>query len=501
MSSVNDKKGFSGLSSLVSDINEVVSESPHRATQPETRVSDTRRDTVSKRESAPHPVSWSQKWLPGLVGLVVLLWLIGVKINDEDDRSPTTVSSYTQPSPSPSNSPSQTSGAPISDLESPKSPVEDDNTRDVSPQRSQLTLDIQSTLMKLGYNPGPLDGLYGARTKAAIQSFQREIGVVDDGQVTQELLNTLIQEINVRGTRDSTMTTGSVVPTPTRIMHPASENKEYFARNSHEKDVLLLQGPPSNVARYEALGYETWYFGNSTVDIHFQTRRVLGWNNEGNLKVQLLPGDQTTISTVFTRESHEDDVLRLQGTPSDIKRYEALGYERWYFGYSTVMIDFRTREVLGWDNEGNLNVQLLPGDQTTTSTAFTRGSHEDDVLRLQGTPSDITRYEALGYERWYFGHSTVTIDFRTREVLGWDNEGNLNVQFLPGDQITTSTAFTRGSHEDDVLRLQGTPSAIAWYEALGYEIWNFAYSTVKIDSRTHRVLGWGNNGGNLKVQE
>ena len=233
--------------------------------------------------------------------------------------------------------------------------------------------------------------------------------------------------------------------------------------------------------------------------IDSRTRRVLEWDNKGNLKVQLLPGNQVTSSSTYTRGSHEDDVLRLQGTPSDITRYDALGYETWYFGRSTVKIDSRTRRVLEWDNKGNLKVQLLPGNQVTSSSTYTRGSHEDDVLRLQGTPSDITRYDALGYETWYFGRSTVKIDSRTRRVLEWDNKGNLKVQLLPGNQVTSSSTYTRGSHEDDVLRLQGTPSDITRYDALGYETWYFGRSTVNIDSRTWRVMEWDNN-GSLKVR-
>ena len=186
-------------------------------------------------------------------------------------------------------------------------------------------------------------------------------------------------------------------------------------------------------------------------------------------------------------------MLRLQGTPSDLDRFSS--YETWWFGYSTVKIDSRTRRVLEWDNNGNLHVRLLPGKQVTSQTHFTLGSHADDVLRLQGTPSDIDRFSS--YETWWFGYSTVKIDSRTRRVLEWDNNGNLHVRLLPGKQVTSQTHFTLGSHADDVLRLQGTPSDIDRFSS--YETWWFGYSTVKIDLRTRRVLEWDNN-GNLKVK-
>ena len=199
----------------------------------------------------------------------------------------------------------------------------------------------------------------------------------------------------------------------------------------------------------------------------------------------------------FTRGSHEDEVLRLQGTPSSISRDEAKGYEFWKFMDSTVRIDPQTRRVLGWSNsDDTLNVRLLPGNQVTSEAYFTQGSHEDDVLRLQGTPLSIFRLSSD--EIWMFGGCSVQIDLQTRRVLGWSNtNGRLNVRLLPGKQVTSETYFTRGSHEDDVLRLQGTPSGITWTPS--GEVWEFEDSFVMIGSRTRRVLVWSNS-GNLKVQ-
>ena len=186
----------------------------------------------------------------------------------------------------------------------------------------------------------------------------------------------------------------------------------------------------------------------------------------------------------------------MQGTPSSINRYS--NSETWRYSLSTVEIDLQTRRVLEWSNtSGNLNVRLLPGKQVTSETYFTRGSHEDDVLRLQGTPSSINRYS--NSETWRYGLSTVEIDLRARRVLEWSNtSGNLNVRLLPGKQVTSETYFTRGSHEDDVLRLQGTPSSINRYS--NSETWRYGLSTVEIDLRTRRVLEWSNTSGNLKVR-
>ena len=45
------------------------------------------------------------------------------------------------------------------------------------------TLDIQRRLSELGFSPGPLDGLTGPQTRAAVMEFQRANGLVVDGIV------------------------------------------------------------------------------------------------------------------------------------------------------------------------------------------------------------------------------------------------------------------------------------------------------------------------------
>ena len=55
----------------------------------------------------------------------------------------------------------------------------------------QLVREIQQRLTDLGYAPGPVDGMFGGRTKAAIQAFQRAKGLEPDGQATPQLLEAL----------------------------------------------------------------------------------------------------------------------------------------------------------------------------------------------------------------------------------------------------------------------------------------------------------------------
>jgi len=43
-------------------------------------------------------------------------------------------------------------------------------------------------LSDLGYDPGPSDGAMGATTKTAIEAFQRDCKLVQDGRITPVLL-------------------------------------------------------------------------------------------------------------------------------------------------------------------------------------------------------------------------------------------------------------------------------------------------------------------------
>ena len=201
-------------------------------------------------------------------------------------------------------------------------------------------------------------------------------------------------------------------------------------------------------------------------------------------------------SLYFTRGSHQDDVLRIQGTPSSINRLS--DHEVWWYGVSTIDISLRDGRVREWSNiSGNLKVRLDAGPNVTDAQTFTRGSHQDDVLRIQGTPSSINRLS--DHEVWWYGVSTVDISLRDGRVREWSNiSGNLKVRLDAGPNVTDAQTFTRGSHQDDVLRIQGTPSSIN--RLSDHEVWWYGVSTIDISLRDGRVREWNNISGNLKVR-
>lgn len=56
----------------------------------------------------------------------------------------------------------------------------------------------QELLELLEYDPGAIDGIYGAKTKAAIEAFQREAGIPVDGLLSRELSEHLLDALATR---------------------------------------------------------------------------------------------------------------------------------------------------------------------------------------------------------------------------------------------------------------------------------------------------------------
>ena len=50
---------------------------------------------------------------------------------------------------------------------------------------------VQQALVNAGFNPGPVDGVSGAKTVAAIEGFQKQNGIPTTGKLTKKTLRTL----------------------------------------------------------------------------------------------------------------------------------------------------------------------------------------------------------------------------------------------------------------------------------------------------------------------
>lgn len=58
-----------------------------------------------------------------------------------------------------------------------------------------LIRSLQQALRELGFDPGPIDGLIGPRTRSAVREYQRASGLPDDGRITKPLLADIARRI------------------------------------------------------------------------------------------------------------------------------------------------------------------------------------------------------------------------------------------------------------------------------------------------------------------
>ena len=171
MSDEEKKRGFAGLSSLASDVDESVPEETRRevetkgpagaqrkdSPQSPPRDSEPKAETGRPRESeqevivagtsrTPASGSYRAIWLWGLVGVGFLIWLL--HDIEEDSRRTSAIPSNTQASPSGSYSPSQAPGSKIRDLEFSKPPVGDSNLLSVAQIRWCLRESIRIEVLR-----------------------------------------------------------------------------------------------------------------------------------------------------------------------------------------------------------------------------------------------------------------------------------------------------------------------------------------------------------------
>ncbi len=77
-----------------------------------------------------------------------------------------------------------------------------------------LVLLIQGRLNKQGFDPGPLDGLIGPRTRAAIRDYQRRYGLTVDGKPSRLLLERLEREAGSEAWQDEFNESADIFASP-----------------------------------------------------------------------------------------------------------------------------------------------------------------------------------------------------------------------------------------------------------------------------------------------
>ena len=84
---------------------------------------------------------------------------------------------------------------------------------------------IQQALQLAGFSPGPIDGVFGPRTKTAVQSFQSAHGLAIDGIVGPNTWSKLLKGAPAPGAQPATITVTpsvavqqTIIPTAPKLL-------------------------------------------------------------------------------------------------------------------------------------------------------------------------------------------------------------------------------------------------------------------------------------------
>ena len=191
-----------------------------------------------------------------------------------------------------------------------------------------------------------------------------------------------------------------------------------------------------------------------------------------------------------------DNVSREMEGPEQ-RLLEAVGHDLKWLGLkgpaATVAAAVQSEQAAGQTGE-NAPPQSTPTDKTSKMQSgksqpspkvihsyITIGSTKDEVIALQGLPTQSSD------EKLVYGHSELAL--KDGAVVGWkiDPQSNpIRIKLWPEHSVDTSqTFFTVDSTRDDVLVVQGTPTAFSKDE--------FDYRGSAIYFRNNRVASWKND--------
>lgn len=207
---------------------------------------------------------------------------------------------------------------------------------------------------------------------------------------------------------------------------------------------------------------------------------------------------QDSPTSLWGIGSRRAEVLRVQGQPTDIDRYDATCKEVLRYGKSNVELsngivmsyeDF-DRRLRAASPDALPPVVLSPNSWGLDST-------KEAVFKVQGTPTRIVDYDHSDRETLYYGDSTVEL-FKQR-VIGYDNIAkNLKVRVTPGNANSLGGLWTLDSSREEIFRVQGTPTAVLLESSACSETLYYGNSTVVL--KNGFITGYDNLDNNLRVK-
>ncbi|NEO32039.1 MAG: hypothetical protein F6K36_16715 [Symploca sp. SIO3C6] len=221
--------------------------------------------------------------------------------------------------------------------------------------------------------------------------------------------------------------------------------------------------------------------------------------SQGN--VEKKSSSTSEFSNYWTLGSRWEEVTRIQGMPSQLIPSQSLCQEVAYYDNSKVEI--KNGIVIDYEN-GDNNLRIAANESVKTGLSgnnsyWTIGSKRKDVVSIQGTPTEIFRYDSLDKEILNYRNSTV--ELQKGIVTAYSNsDKNLRVNTqnnalakLQGND----NYWTVGSKREDVFNTQGTPTEIVHYDYQCKEVLRYGSSSIELKNGV--VNGYQNLDENLKV--
>lgn len=197
--------------------------------------------------------------------------------------------------------------------------------------------------------------------------------------------------------------------------------------------------------------------------------------------------DYTESGKYFTIYSTKQEVVKVQGEPSDSIEVSTLKQEIWYYDLSSVT--FEDNRVVEYANIGdNLRISYFNTHAgISPKPAFSIGSTRLDVIAAQGNPTTTMRIKPLNQEIWHYGGSRITfVRGRVNEYV--NSEQNLRISHSGNLKAKTrrrsNDSSAIGSNRNEVLRAQNPPG-ITKMNALNKE--NHQYGGNQITLKSART--------------
>ncbi|AFY64864.1 hypothetical protein [Geitlerinema sp. PCC 7407] len=202
---------------------------------------------------------------------------------------------------------------------------------------------------------------------------------------------------------------------------------------------------------------------------------------------------------LWTLGTTRDTLLRIQGTPTRIVRYDSLCKEVFY--YKSSKVDLRNGYITGYDDLDN-NLLVADGGHPpkyqSSGDFWTLGSSREEVLKVQGTPTQLVQDDALRSELLYYDNSLVELQHGV--VTSYRNfDQNLKVVVaVPVAGRPVPDFWTLDSPREEILRVQGTPTQVLQNDALCQE--TVYYNNSSIQFKNGAIVGYDNLSRNLKIR-